>query len=217
MADWVAALASVQQHGNALEHVSREMRSDREIVMAAVSQNGRALRYASDELKVRPCARGRVHARAGVRDGCVASASLQRAGPGICQGDRVCTTFGGLAGSLVRRRVGCVRACVGGWVRAWVRGCVRAWVRACVRTYVHILCVRTIVRHVRACLNEYTQADRDVALAAVMQNWDGALKEVGNALRYARAHARTRTHARTRMQRPQGRSSFYTRCNRAEW
>ena len=41
----------MQQNGDALEYVSKELRSDREIVLAAVKQNGDALKHASEELQ----------------------------------------------------------------------------------------------------------------------------------------------------------------------
>ena len=44
-------MAAVKQNGDALQHASKELREDRDIVMAAVKKNGRALEYASDELK----------------------------------------------------------------------------------------------------------------------------------------------------------------------
>jgi hypothetical protein len=47
----VAAEAVVLQNGKSLQHVSQELRGDREVVLAAVAQDGRALQYASATLR----------------------------------------------------------------------------------------------------------------------------------------------------------------------
>tara|TARA_B100000809_G_C14951175_1_gene463930 strand:+ start:107 stop:361 length:255 start_codon:yes stop_codon:yes gene_type:complete len=52
--DQTEALAAVKNDTDALEHVSDELKADKEVVMAAVNDNGYALEFASDELKADP-------------------------------------------------------------------------------------------------------------------------------------------------------------------
>ena len=51
--DKTEALAAVKNDGFALEHVSDELKADKEVVMAAAKNVG-ALEYASEELKADP-------------------------------------------------------------------------------------------------------------------------------------------------------------------
>ena len=44
-------LAAVGQNGDVLEHVSKELKGDKEVVLAAVGQDGDALQYASKEMR----------------------------------------------------------------------------------------------------------------------------------------------------------------------
>ena len=52
--DKTEALVAVNYAFSALEHVSDELKADKEVVMAAVKSTGYALQYASDELKTDP-------------------------------------------------------------------------------------------------------------------------------------------------------------------
>ena len=53
-ADREVVLAAVKEWGGALEYASEEVRGDREVVLAAVKRSGCALEYASEELKNDP-------------------------------------------------------------------------------------------------------------------------------------------------------------------
>ena len=54
-ADKEVVMAAIENNGGALQFVeSDELKADKEVVMAAVKNNGYALQFASDELKADP-------------------------------------------------------------------------------------------------------------------------------------------------------------------